>query len=99
MVRKRVLTPVMIREVILHGQDRLGLVSIVPEKRIRNIYGLDGKPMADHYSWVRTQEEMIKKVQTFDHKSDLNWISLIENQFSQDFNGTDFINGYEYEIV
>ncbi|MFQ5787751.1 MAG: glycosyltransferase [Thermodesulfobacteriota bacterium] len=99
MVKKNVLTTDMIKKVIAHGQDRMGIVSVVPEKRIRNIPGLDGKPMAHHYSWVRTKEEMIKKVQTFGHKSDLDWVTLIEKEFSHDFNGTDFVNGYEYEVV
>lgn len=63
------------------------------------IVGLDGKPIVHHYSWVRTKQEMIDKVSTWGHKHDRDWISLIEEEFSRDFNGTDFVHGYSYNIV
>ncbi len=56
-------------------------------------------PMIHHYSWVRTKEEMLKKVQNWGHKHDKNWTSLIEEEFNRPFNGTDFINEYTYNIV
>lgn len=52
-----------------------------------------------HYSWVRTKEEMINKVKTWGHKHERNWIELIEQEFTHDFNGTDFIKGYNYKIL
>jgi hypothetical protein len=57
------------------------------------------KPLLHHFSWVRTKEEMIKKVQNWGHNNDRNWIELIEKEFSHPFNGTDFINNYKYDIV
>ena len=57
-------------------------------------------PFIHHYSWVRTKEEMLKKVLNWGHKDDsFDWISKIEEEFSRDFNGTDFIHRYNYNIV
>ena len=57
-------------------------------------------PFIHHYSWVRTKEEMLKKVLNWGHKDDsFDWISKIEEEFSRDFNGTDFIHKYNYNIV
>jgi hypothetical protein len=55
--------------------------------------------MVHHYSWARSKEEMIKKVTTWAHRGDRDWISLIEEEFSRDFNGTDFVHQYKYEIL
>lgn len=60
---------------------------------------VDGKPMMHHFSWVRTKEEMLKKVHNWGHKNDTNWLDLVEEEFNREFNGTDFIHGYEYNIV
>lgn len=60
---------------------------------------VDNKPMMHHFSWVRTKEEMIKKVENWGHKNDINWIDLVHEEFSRPFNGTDFIHQYEYNIV
>jgi len=55
--------------------------------------------MVDHYSWVRTKEQMLKKVQTWWHKDDRDWTSLVEKEFSHEFTGVDFIHGYKYITV
>jgi hypothetical protein len=68
---------------------------------IRGVNGLDGQPMFHHYSWVLNKEEMLRKVRTWGHcrDTDQDWVALINAEFSRDFNGTDFIHGYEYETV
>jgi len=63
------------------------------------VLGLDGKVLVHHYSWVRSKEEMIKKVKNWGHKYDKDWESLIEEEFSRNFNGTDFVHNYKYERV
>jgi hypothetical protein len=40
---------------------------------------------------------MLKKVSTWAHKTDKNWNALIEEEFSREFNGTDFVHNYKYE--
>lgn len=59
----------------------------------------DGKPMMHHFSWVREKTHMLKKVHNWGHKNDINWSDLVEEEFSRPFNGTDFVHGYEYNIV
>jgi hypothetical protein len=68
----------------------------VPKTRMVTV---DGLPLVHHYSWVRSKEEMIKKVKTWGHSKDKNWVNLVEEEFSRPFNGTDFIHGYKYKIV
>ncbi len=95
LAKRSVLTP----EVLLHEHDRFGVLTSAPGEKIRGVMGLDNKPMAHHYSWVRTKEEMLTKVRTFGHKTDRDWVSLIEHEFSHEFDGTDFIHDYKYEAV
>lgn len=68
----------------------------VPKRRMVTFGGF---PFVHHFSWVRSKYEMLKKVKSWGHNADKNWISLVENEFSREFNGTDFIHGYEYNIV
>ena len=68
-------------------------------RKIRNVKGVNGKPMIHHYSWVRTKDEMLKKISTWGHNKDRNWVELVEEEFSREFNGTDFIHGYTYKTV
>ena len=63
------------------------------------VLGLDGLPMCHHYSWVLDKNEMLTKVENWGHKRDKDWASLIEEEFSREFNGTDFIHGYKYRIL
>jgi len=59
----------------------------------------DNKVLCHHYSWVRTKEQMLRKVKSWGHNKDLDWVSLIEEEFSHDFNGTDFVHNYEYDVL
>lgn len=60
---------------------------------------INGNPLVHHFSWVRSKDDMLKKVLNWGHFSDKDWVSLIHEEFSRDFNGTDFIHNYEYDIV
>lgn len=55
--------------------------------------------ISNHYSWVRTKEQMINKVKSWGHNKDKNWVELVEEEFNRDFNGTDFVHGYSYNVV
>lgn len=63
------------------------------------ILDANNKTMIDHYSWVRSKEEMLKKVNNWGHVNDRNWTELVEIEFTHPFNGTDFVHGYKYDIV
>jgi hypothetical protein len=60
---------------------------------------VDAEPIMHHFSWVRTKDDMLRKVKNWGHQNDTNWISKIENEFSREFNGTDFVHRYQYDIV
>ncbi len=65
---------------------------------IRNVGAQN--PMIHHYSWVRTKEEMLKKVSNWGHAGDkVNWKELVEEEYSRPFNGQDFLHNYQYTIV
>tara|TARA_B100001093_G_scaffold519520_1_gene608928 strand:- start:1515 stop:2267 length:753 start_codon:yes stop_codon:yes gene_type:complete len=74
---------------------------------LNNVYQLRKKrmvlhnnlPLIHHFSWVRTKEQMITKVTTWGHRNDTDWISLVNEEFSRDFNGKSFYNNDSYEIV
>jgi len=61
--------------------------------------GLDGKPMIHHYGWAKPKKNLLKKVTTWGHSKDRNWVKLIEKEFSHPFNGTDFLAHYQYKTV
>mgnify|MGYP003638474986 CR=1 FL=1 len=59
----------------------------------------NNEPLIDHYSWVRSEDEMLKKVRNWGHKGDKRWVELVKEEFSRPFNGTDFVHGYQYTKV
>ena len=63
------------------------------------ILSKNNEPMLHHFSWVRTKDDMLKKVENWGHQGDKNWTDLIHEEFSREFNGTDFVHGYQYNIV
>jgi hypothetical protein len=66
---------------------------------INPVLGLDGNVLLHHYSWVRSKEEMLLKIKNWGHNNDRDWQSLIEEEFSREFNGKDFVHGYTYTVV
>ena len=92
-------TSVLSKEIFFYYGEREDIYqkTLGPKKRM--IKGLNNKPIIHHYCWARSKKEMIKKVQTWGHNRDHNWLKLIEKEFSHDFNGTDFIQGYKYKVV
>lgn len=56
-------------------------------------------PLIHHFSWVRTKDEMLKKVKNWGHNNDTDWVSRVNEEFSREFNGTDFLHKYSYKIV
>lgn len=86
-------------QALMHPQERSGTYfSIQPEKK-RMCLSLNKKPMVHHFSWVRTKEQMLKKVSNWGHCKERNWERLVEQEFSSSFQGTDFVHGYLFETV
>jgi len=78
-------------EMILDVLERKGLYDQIQGCKFSKVVGLDGRPLVHHYSWVRTPEELRKKVRTWGHRHDQDWLKLIEEQGD--------IFGFQYETV
>jgi hypothetical protein len=70
----------------------------VHHKTIKVVTGPRGE-FFHYFSWARTKQEMLVKTASWGHKNDRDWHSLIEKEFSHEFNSTDFVHGYSYNIV
>lgn len=68
---------------------------------LRRVAGIDGRPMFHHYSWVLEKAQMLRKVRTWGHSLDVDhdWERLVEDEFSRDFSGKDFVHGYDFDTV
>lgn len=86
-------------DLLLRQEERDAMYDLLPGPKRRRVTASDGEPMFHHFSWVRTKEEMLKKVQSWGHRGDRNWTELVEKEFEKPFQGTDFIHGYQYKTV
>lgn len=84
---------------ILQPMERYAIFNAAPEPRRRGVSGFDDQPMVHHYSWVRSRAEMLRKVQSWSHREDRDWVAEVEAEFSHPFNGTDFVHGYRFREV
>lgn len=98
-------TPVLVRNKLINidpsntGIEREQLFEYLNTDKKINFVEWNSIPMFHHFSWVRTKEQMLKKVKSWGHASDTNWTKLVEDEFDRPFNGTDFVHGYQYNIV
>lgn len=95
LVQRRAVTP----EMLLATEEREAIYASLPGPKKRMVAGPDGVPMVHHYSWVRTEEEMLKKVRSWGHKKDRDWESLVKKEFASPFQGTDFVHSYTFRTV
>lgn len=86
-------------EILLKQEERDAIYDLLPGPKRRHVTAHDGAPMFHHYSWVRTQDEMLKKVRSWGHKGDRDWVALVQEEFTGPFRGTDFVHGYHYKQV
>lgn len=95
LVKRRAVQP----ELLLSKEERDELYNSLPGPKRRHVIGVDGLPLVHHYSWVRTEEEMLKKVRSWGHRADRNWVEMVQKEFQSPFQGTDFVHGYKYQKV
>jgi len=95
LARKNLLTEPMIMDFL----DRDKSFRDIPEPKARMVLGTDNQPLVHHYSWVRNEEEMIKKVSTWGHSHERDWVQLVKDEFANGFTGVDFVHGYKYKTV
>jgi hypothetical protein len=97
--------PVLVRKNFLSGDllmrwnERWGIFDGIKFPKQGMKTADDGLPLFHHYSFVRTKEQMLKKVTTWGHCKDRDWVPLVEQEFLADFRGTDFLHGYSYRQV
>ena len=85
---------------LFSNMGRHGIFSACIGSRRRDVTGVDDEPMIHHYSWVRNHQEMIRKVLSWGHRNDrIDWVAMVDEEFSRHFNGTDFLKHLEYDIV
>jgi hypothetical protein len=88
---------------VYSNQERQQLINSTPNLHNGEagwpVVSLTSQPMMHHFSWVRTKDEMLTKVKNWGHSDDKDWVSLVNEEFSREFNGTDFVHNYQYTIV
>jgi hypothetical protein len=89
---------------LFSNMGRHGLVDAVLHFKgisaARGVMGPDGTPMLHHYSWVRSEQDMLKKVKVWGHRDDrADWQQLVKNEFAGPFSGRDFLKGLTYDHV
>jgi len=96
-------TPLLVRrevidyEGLMHEKERAGLYHMLEGKKARLVG--EEAPFFHHYSWVRSKEQMQRKVRSWGHRSERDWEHLVEEEFGRAFSGRDFVHGYEFEEV
>jgi len=95
LVNKRALSP----QDLWNSDERAGILEHISGQKLKGVKGIDQNPVIDHYSWVRTKEELLKKFTAWGHHWERDWKNLLEAAFSAPFKGTDFIRGYSYHPV
>lgn len=86
-------------EILLKTEERQAIYDALLGPKKRMVQGMDGLPLVHHYSWVRTESEMLKKVQSWGHHKDRDWEKLVREEFSRPFSGVDFVHGYRFREV
>lgn len=84
---------------LLSQEERNAIYDSLPGPKRRMVVGVDGTPMFHHYSWVRSEKEMLKKVSAWGHRGDQEWSDLVKNEFSGPFKGVDFVHQYQCRTI
>ena len=82
----------------MHTHERTATYDLCPGNKRRNIL-INNCPIFHHFSWVRTHKQMLRKVTSWGHRNDKDYISLVNEEFLQKFRGYDNIFRYTYDIV
>ena len=83
----------------MHDSERENFTTFVEGNRQVHTLSLDGTPMIHHYSWVRTHDEMLKKVRTWGHSRDKDWSVQVNQEFERVFvpgRDKDFVHNYDF---
>ncbi len=78
-------------ELLINPDERMGMYAQVEGEKERE-YCVDGRPIVHHYSFVRPEDELRKKVSAWGHHWERDWEALLKES-------GDFVRGYEYQKV
>ncbi len=79
---------------------RTQMYDACPGRKCRRVLHRGTTAMVHHYSWVRSREQMLRKVRNWGHRRDIAGLEAkVHEEFSRPFNGTDFLRGLAYEVV
>jgi hypothetical protein len=82
---------------LMHDMERHGITANMPEAVVMD------PVMFHHFSWVRTEADMIRKVTSWGHCTDRDdWVAKVKTEFNRTFDptvDTDFVHGYKYTTV
>lgn len=84
--------------ILFDGDDRAGIFERIQGKKMEGA-AFEEDPMIHHYSWVKTKKECLKKAENWCHHWERDWMTLIHQEFSRPFNGRDFIDQRNYEVL
>lgn len=86
---------------LLSSRDRyLYYDAAATDGALVTLLGHDSAPLVHHFSWVRSREEMLRKVASWGHRRDRSdWADLVNQEFEREFRAgdRDFVKGYMYE--
>lgn len=68
---------------------------------VRNVSDGGSSPMFHHFSWVRTPEDLVRKVQLWGHRNDRDWETAVRTELARPIQPghVDVIFGRMYDIV
>lgn len=89
LIKRELIKPQM----LFNSHERAGFFLDFDGEKQAFIKGKDGLPMVHHYNWVRSKQELRKKVAAWGHKKERDWHKLLDEGRLED--GT----GHEYHRV
>lgn len=58
------------------------------------------KPLVHHYAWAGTKEKLLRKVRSWGHNEDRDWVQMVNDEFSHEFDYTCPFREYDkYKLV
>ena len=85
-------------ELLLDVDERKGTFRSMSGEKLDLVLGADELPLVHHYSWVKPQDELRRKV-CWGHSGETDWDQKIAHEFSEPFRGSDTIWNLSYDRV
>jgi hypothetical protein len=95
----------MIRPSLLHSRalwdkhERGGIFTKIKKRKKDHVKDQNDLPFCHHYSWVRSKENLLKKIKAWGHRGERDWEKMIDESFQSSFKGRDFVHGYTYKKI